>query len=98
MLTPEQAVEMLRERGKMRPLTGADDPTEAGLSYRWWWDGDGNLCGAWWRGPRTVYNVRLHDPDCPQTNNPPDEPCVCDRTQWADANGANRTVPVIAYG
>lgn len=51
MLSPDQARRLLEER-KVR---GIDDPTEAGIDYRWWLDKDDNLHGAWWRGPDTNY-------------------------------------------
>lgn len=45
MLSPNDAHAMLQAQQKV----GMDDPTEAGLPWRWWYDNNGVLCCAVWR-------------------------------------------------
>jgi hypothetical protein len=49
-LTPSQAARHLIDHGHVTPCSGKDDPLEASFPLRWWWDEDGVLCRAWWRG------------------------------------------------
>jgi hypothetical protein len=56
VLTPVEAARWLIASGHDAPCTGRDDPLEASYPLRWFWDADGVLCRAWWRGAVTRFD------------------------------------------
>ncbi len=46
MLTAKKAAAYLLKVGEQ----GGDDPTEPSRPVRWYWNEDGQLCRAFWRG------------------------------------------------